>query len=165
MASDPFPRTVPSMQSHSLGDKGKGWWQTSWESRSLHNSSSGIWELPACVGSVAPPFTSSCHPLDSNRVGAIVSEPWVCWGRGKNSLSAPYTKILVLAMAPGLKETVSTWGPQIDMEYNNILGYSWHSLISLLNRNIIQDRWGDHEIRLKNACRSYLKIMNVSRMI
>lgn len=40
--------------------------------------------------------------------------------------------------------------PQRDVEYS-ILDYPWHSFVSMLNRNIMQDRWGDHEIGLKDA--------------
>lgn len=72
--------------------RGKRGSKPSWESRSFQSSSSGTWELPACVGSAPPPAVSCssfCHPLCSTRVGAAVpwatDVPWVGTNQGQTS--------------------------------------------------------------------------------
>lgn len=66
--------------------RGKRGSKPSWESRSFRSSSSGTWELPACVGSAPPPLLPALPSATRCAPPALVllsPEPPVCRGWGQ----------------------------------------------------------------------------------
>lgn len=130
--------------------KGQGGDKASWESRTLHSSRVADRNCQRVWGQWHPP---SLPPVTRRTPAGLVLMflSHGCVRAGEEPVYQHLTpKFQFCPWHQILKSNNVGKEPQRDVEYS-ILDYPWHSFVSMLNRNIMQDRWGDHEIGLKDA--------------